>query len=135
MWEKLKEEGDEGIHEVPLFLQIKKIWAEQASEDAVQQIFFGHFFPFIANVYGRDLRPEESAPFYELYDMAISRARANMVERAKTFKKQAEESGLLAPSEESLAVRSLEKCAQTGVDYVLVGMRKEDYVKEMKRFF
>lgn len=134
-WEEAKEEGDEELNEVPLFLQIKKIWAEQASEDAVQQIFFGHFFPFIANVYGRDLRPEESRPYYDLYEMAIKMAKSNMAQRAKLFASQAEESGLLAPSDEGLAIRSLKKYAETGVDYALVGMRQVSYVEELKRFF
>lgn len=134
-WEGARESEDDAIEDVPLFLQIKDIWHKQPSPDAVQQVFFGHFFPFVARVYGRDLNPQESEPFYDLYETALEHAKKNMNERAGKFAEQAESSGLLERAEAPLSQRALEKYAQTGVDYALLGMRSPAYVEDAKRFF
>ena len=73
-WENDKDEGDESLFEIPLFRQINEIWYKQNSKDAVDQIFFNHFFPFIASIWGKDLTADESKPFYEIYDLALAYA-------------------------------------------------------------
>lgn len=134
-WKETRESEDDKLEDIPLFLQIKNIWHQQASADAVQQIFFGHFFPFIARVYGRDLAPEESESFYGLYEAAIEFSKKHMNERAEKFMEQAQTSGLVEEGKGSISQRAVKKYAQTGADYVLVGMRQTDYVDDMKDFF
>ena len=48
---------------------------------------------------------------------------------------QAEKAGLVNPSENTTAIRALEKYQETGIDIVLVGMRQKQYVKTLKAFF
>lgn len=134
-WDELKEDEGDKLEDIPLFMQLKSIWHQQASQDAVEQIFYGHFFPFIARIYGRDLSPDESQPYYELFELGLKSARKNMNERASKFMEQAQASGLIEAGEGSISQRVLKKYEQTGIDYVLVGMRKLDYVEDMKEFF
>lgn len=134
-WKEQRESEDEKLEDVPLFLQIKNIWHGQSSADAVEQVFFAHFFPFVARVSGRDLSPEESRPFYKLYETALEFAKKNMNERAEKFLAQAEEKGLIEKSEGTLTNRVVGKYAQTDVDYVLAGMKNKDYVEDLKKYF
>ena len=134
-WALVRESEDDHLEELPLVNQISEIWDKQISKDAVEQIFYGHFFPLIAKIYGKDLTPEESSPYYDLFETAVENAKKNMNLRARSFMEQAEKAGLVNPSENTTAIRALEKYQETGIDIVLVGMRQKQYVKTLKAFF
>lgn len=134
-WALVRESDDDKLEELPLVNQVSEIWNKQISKDAVEQIFYGHFFQLVAKIYGKDLTPEESAPYYDLFEAAIENAKKNMNLRAKSFMEQAEKAGLVGPSEETVAVRALEKYRETGIDIVLVGMRQKEYVDTFRRYF
>jgi aryl-alcohol dehydrogenase-like predicted oxidoreductase len=134
-WEEIKDEVDEGLFELPLIQQLTKVWHTQPSQDAVDQIFFGHVFPFVARVWGRDLTSDESQSFYDWYELASEYARMNMHERALSFKNQAMNSGLLFESEKPLTQMCIDKYETFGVDYILVGMRSTKYVDDLKKYF
>ncbi len=135
LWEKEKEQGDETIYEIPLFKQISTLWYKQNSKDAVDQIFFSHFFPFVASIWGKDLTQEESQPFYELYELAKEYAEKNMDKRAESFKQTAINQGLLFESDKNLSLMAIEKYFTFGADIVLLGMRKKEYVDNVKKYF
>src|SRR5690606_14044990 len=131
-----RESEDELLSEIPLVDQVSKIWDKQKSADAVQQVFFGHFFPLAAKIYGRDMSAEESKPLYELYELALESAKKNMNERAAKFVEQAEKSMLIEPGPlESLSQRVMAKYEETGIDIVLASMRQKEYVEDLKKFF
>lgn len=134
-WESEKEEQDEGIFELPFMQHFTSLWNKQNSPDAVDHLFMGYFFPFVAQVWGSDLSVEDSQTFYDLYDLAIIYARKNMNERAQSFKKQAVEKGLLFESEMCLSQMAIEKYQTFGVDYILVGMKNTEYVDKLKKYF
>jgi aryl-alcohol dehydrogenase-like predicted oxidoreductase len=134
-WESDKDEGDESLFEIPIFNQISNIWYKQNSKDAVDQIFFKHFFPFVASVWGKDLTTLESKPFYELYDLALDYSKKNMNKRAEQFKETAISQGLLFESDKNLSVMAVEKYFSFGIDIVLVGMREKNYVEAFKGCF
>ncbi|MEX0798887.1 MAG: aldo/keto reductase [Bacteriovoracaceae bacterium] len=134
-WKEVLEDQEDELFDLPLIKQISEIWNKQTSLDAVQQIFMGHFFPLVAQIYGKDLSPEESGPFYELYETALEFAKKNMNERAEKFILQAQESGLLEPSSKTLSQRAIEKYQETGIDIVLVGMKSTKYVEDLKEYF
>jgi aryl-alcohol dehydrogenase-like predicted oxidoreductase len=135
LWEKEKEQGDETIYEIPLFKQISTLWYKQNSKDAVDQIFFTHFFPFVASIWGKDLTKEESQPFYELYELAQSYSEKNMNKRAESFKQTAINQGLLFESDKDLSLMAIEKYFMFGADIVLLGMRRKEYVDKVKEYF
>lgn len=134
-WLEQREDESDKLFEIPLMKQIKNIWYKQNSKDAVDQIFSEYFFPLIASIWGENLTPKESSPFYDLYDHAIQFSLANMNKRAQEFEKQAVEKGLVSDSNLSLTHKAIEKYQSLGVDYVLAGMRANSYVEDLKSFF
>lgn len=134
-WLQQREDEQDKLFDIPLMKQISTIWFKQNSLDAVDHVFMGYFFPFIARIYGRDLSPQESTKFYELYDHAREFAKANMNKRALQFEEQALNKGLLFESDKPLTHKVIEKYQTFGMDYILVGMRTEDYVEDLKEFF
>ena len=134
-WLEVREDEGDKLFDIPVMKQINSIWYKQNSKDAVDQIFMGYFFPLIANIWGKDLTPDESAPFYDLYEHAIQFSIHNMNERAKMFQDQAINKGLLFESDLTLSQKVIEKYQGFGVDYILVGMRKKAYVDDLKGFF
>lgn len=134
-WESQKEEDDETIFELPFMQHFTGLWNKQNSPDAVDHLFMGYFFPFVAQVWGGDLSVDDSQPFYDLYDLAIIYARKNMNEKAEVFKRQAIDKGLLFESEVCLSQMAIEKYQTFGVDIILVGMKNPEYVEKMKNYF
>ena len=63
-------------------------------------------------------------------------SRRNLSNKAIEFKKQAQQVGLL-PDEENrpFATMAIETYLDYGFDYVLVGMRKPEYVDQLKHLF
>ena len=134
-WIEAREDAGDKLFDIPLMKQITEIWYKQNSKDAVDQVFQQYFFPLIANIWGGDLSVKDSQKFYDLYDHALEFAKANMNERAIQFEQQAIDKGLLFESELSLSQKVIEKYQGFGVDYILVGMRKVDYVTDLKKYF
>lgn len=134
-WESQKEDDDETIFELPFMQHFTSLWNKQNSPDAVDHLFMGYFFPFIAQVWGGDLSVEDSQPFYDLYDLSIVYARKNMNDKADVFKRQAIDKGLLFESEICLSQMAIEKYQTFGVDIILVGMKNTEYVEKMKNYF
>lgn len=134
-WEENKEEGDESLFEVSFIKQFSNIWNKQNSIDAVEQIFYQYFFPFVSQTWGKNLTAEESEPFYNLFELAVELARKNMNIRANKFKEQAINKGLLFESSKDLSQMAVEKYQTFGVDIILVGMKKPQYVEKLKEYF
>jgi len=130
-----QQESDD-LEQVPLIKQILEIWDKQKSIDAIEQIFYGHLFPFITQVYGRDLTPEESSVYFDWFDLACAYARQNMTNTALDLEKSLYERGTLTVREfQSLQLNAIKQYEKWGVDYILVGMKNEAYVEELKCLF
>lgn len=132
---KVKDEDDqESVFEIPLVKQFQGLWKTLPTPDAVEQVYYNHFFPLVARVWGEDLSPKDSQPFYDLFDLSLLFARKNMSDLAKDFESQAIKGGLLDLGEESLQIKAIQKYFDYGVDYVLVGMKHQSYVKQLQKF-
>jgi hypothetical protein len=126
-----KEDPEDKLEDIALLNQIKGFWHKQISKDAVDQIFFGHFFPLIASIWGEDLTSDESADFYDLYGIACNYARKHMNTRALVFKEQAMSSGLLDnDSTKTLQQLVIDKYSSYDIDLCFIGMRETKYVKD-----
>lgn len=136
-WTAEENNEEEDINEVSLIKQFKELWHTLPTPDAVEQIYFGHFFPFLAQVWGNGgLSPEESAPFYKLFEHSQMFARKNMTMKALEFKKQAASVGLLpGETDRPFAVDVIETYLDYGIDYVLLGMKKIEYVNQVAHLF
>ena len=124
------------VHELPFIKQLKEIWATLPTPDVVEQVFLGHFFPLVAQLYGGTLSLEESKPYYKLFDIALSQSRQLMTERASKYREKLEIEGIIAPcAEQPLSVLAIQKYLEWGIDHVLVGMKRPQYVRELQTFF
>jgi aryl-alcohol dehydrogenase-like predicted oxidoreductase len=123
--------------EIPLLKQFKEIWKNLSSPDAVEQVYFGHFFPFIAKIWGDNgLDKHEAEPFYQLLEYSYLFSRKNMTIKARDFQTQASSVGLVPISgNHPFSVDVIETYLDYGFDYVLVGMKKEEYVAQLKHLF
>lgn len=128
---------DESVYDIPLIKQFIQLWPDLQSPDAVEQVYFGHLFPLIARIWGGEgLDANDSAPFYKLFELNEKLSRGNMTELANEFRNQAVNMGLLPNDPEaSLTKLAIDFYLQSGIDYVLVGMKKPDYVMQLKEYF
>ena len=141
----LHEKWNEGVdeittsddfHQIELISQLKNLWNTLATPDAVDQVYMGHVFPFIAKIWGRDLSSTEAAPFFKLLEFSEIYSRKNMTIKALEFKRQAQDVGLLPEaSDRPFATMAIETYLDYGFDYVLVGMKNPEYVDQLKHLF
>ncbi len=125
------------FNQITIVNQFKELWNTLQSPDAVEQVYFSHFFPFIARIWGNDgLSVVESAPFYQLLEHSYLFSRINMTKKAYEFKKQATDVGLLpVETGHPFAVDVIETYLSYGVDFVLLGMKKTEYVNQVSFLF
>lgn len=138
-WTELSDEliDEQDFDEIELVNQFKEIWNKLKTPDAVDQVYFGNLFPFLARIWGgAGLSKEEAAPFYELYEISQKYARLNMSQTALNFKKQAMSFGLLQETNsQDFALDCIQTYLDYGLDYVLVGMKRAEYVQSLKQLF
>ena len=123
--------------EIVLIKQFKEMWKTLPTPDAVEQVYFGHLFPFIARLWGGNgLSPEQSEPFYKLLEHSNMFSRINMSKKAQEFKNQAISVGLITEQQSrDFATEVIETYLDYGIDFVLVGMKKVEYVNQLKHLF
>ncbi len=142
---RLQDKWNEGVdevttsddfNEIEMISQLKSLWNTLPTPDAVDQVYMGHIYPFIAKIWGRDLTALEAAPFFKLCELSHLYARKNLSIKALEFKRQAQEVGLLPlDSNEAFSTMAIETYLDYGFDYVLVGMKKPEYVNQLKHLF
>lgn len=126
----------EDFDHIEIISQFKDMWNTLPTPDAVEQVYFNHIFPFIARIWGKSLSPSESQPFYELMELSQIYSRRNLSAKALEFRNQAQQVGLLPIDDnKSFAVMAVETYLDYGFDYVLIGMKKPEYVDQMKHLF
>lgn len=125
------------INEISLLKQFKELWNTLPSPDAVDQVYHAHLFPFLARIWGEGgLSAKEAAPFYKLFEHSQMYARKNMSNKALEFKAQAVSVGLLGEEPGRLfSVELLENYLNYGFDFVLLGMKKVEYVNQVSHLF
>jgi hypothetical protein len=136
-WKSSDANEDMDLQQVSMIKQFKEVWNNLPSPDAVEQIYYGHLFPFLANLWGNGgLNKDEAAPFFTIFEHSQFFARKNMSEKALSFRKQAAEVGLIdSDTGKPFAVDVIETYLNYGFDYVLLGMKKVEYVKQVQHLF
>jgi aryl-alcohol dehydrogenase-like predicted oxidoreductase len=131
------EEEIKDLYNIPLIKQFREIWNTLPTPDAVDQVFQIYFFPFLAQVWGpTGVPPEEAKPFFLLYDTAQLFARRRLSHKAAQIKKQMIKEGVFdADDSRPLSQLACETYLNQGIDHVLVGMKKNNYVLDMKPLF
>ena len=122
---------------LPIIKQFIDTWDELPTPDACQQVYFQHFFPLVAQIWGKNgLTPKESTPFYQLYEFSEKFSRRSMDQKAKILRRKLEEKNELPIRPElSLTQLCIEQYFDWGVDHVLVGMKNIPYIHQLKGYF
>ena len=137
-WNEVSDEmaTTDDFNEIEILNQFKTLWNDLPTPDAVEQVYFGHIFPFVARIWGRSLTAAEATPFYNLMEYSQLYSRRNLSNKAREFRNQAQQVGLLAEDpDKKFAVMAVETYLDYGFDYVLVGMKKPEYVDQLKHLF
>lgn len=122
--------------EVEIIKQFSGLWNTLPTPDAVDQVYYGHLFPFVARLWGGGLSAKDSQPFYDLMEYSQVYSRRNLSVKALEFKSQAQQVGLLPENNDvPFAKMAIETYLDYGFDYVLVGMKKPEYVDQLKSLF
>lgn len=137
-WDEASDEvvTADDFNEIEIIKQFKTLWNDLPTPDAVEQVYFAHIFPFIGKVWGRSLTAAESVPFYNLMEYSQLYSRRNLSNKAIEFRNQAQQVGLLPEdADKKFSVMAIETYLDYGFDYVLVGMKKPEYVDQLKHLF
>jgi hypothetical protein len=110
--------------------------ANLQSSDAVNLVFHQYFYPFIYQLYEGEV-PESDAGAYASFHSLLARiAKHRMNESATTVRSALIAEGLIKGDDpRPLPVIACQSYLESGINHVLVGMRKVSYVDELKFLF
>ena len=108
---------EDELRKIPLMEQVKEVWNQLPSADAVNQVFLEHFFPMLTQIWGKSLNEEESQPYFGLYDLAMASALNLSNKKTKQWESS---SNLQRPDSIKLQKFVCESYKNSGFDHVLV---------------
>ena len=115
---------------------LRDSWMRIGHPDLVQQIFTERLHPFLDRLYGGEITREDAAVFAELQWHATLHSLDHAAEKTEGVRRELESRGVIAPGDSRpLAVISCARGLESGVDHVLVGMRRPEYVDCVKALF
>ena len=108
-------------------------WRDFDTMDAVTYIFESVLFPLLGRLSGGPFTDDpEMAAFDRFYASVLAQARANMSAQAEAVRRESIAAGTLRNDGRPLAVAACESYLRSGIDHVLVGMRRTEYVDQLK---
>jgi aryl-alcohol dehydrogenase-like predicted oxidoreductase len=111
-------------------------WTSFSSPDVVDQVFDQRLFPFLNKLYEECIDQEVLTSFANLRQIAVLFARRYMSQKAKAFRVQMIERGIIAQDDDRpLPLVACQNYLDAGIDHVLVGMRSLKYVDSLISLF
>lgn len=142
---RMKVPGSASDFEIVSYMQ--KHWDNIGNQAAVDILFRDHVKPFLNVLYngtlprtalvgGRLMKPSEKEVVLKLYDSCRKQTVVAMTHKAEGYRQMLVAKALLAKDDDRpLPVQSCEAYLRDGIDHVLVGMRNEKYICELKALF
>jgi aryl-alcohol dehydrogenase-like predicted oxidoreductase len=126
---------DDVMEFVPLQI-ISQSWSSFSSTDMVDQFFNQQVLPFLDQLYEGDIYQEVLNAFAKLRQIVVLYAKKSMTHKAQAFRHQMIAQGLVTEHDMgSLPVIACQSYLDAGIDHVLVGMRKPQYVDSLSSLF
>jgi aryl-alcohol dehydrogenase-like predicted oxidoreductase len=126
---------DDATEFVPLQI-ISDSWRSFTSTDMVDQVFDHHVLPFLNELYEGSLNQEVLDAFAKLRQIVVLYAKRSMTQKTRTFRQRMIGQGLVTENDASpLPVIVCQSYLDAGIDHVLVGMRKPQYVESLSALF
>lgn len=127
-------EGDPD--DIPIVALLRDGWTAFEHPDAVEEVFRGYFYPTIRRIYDGAIPASDVAAYRALHTATLVHANRALASRARALRQELEANGVI----DRLDPRPLPLVAATtylrwGVDHVLMGMRRSDYVQAMRSLF
>jgi len=121
------------------FLPIQMIyysWSEFRTPEIVDQVFEQHLIPFLTKLYDGSSNHEGFNSFIELRRIAKLYAKKKLTQRAHTLRQQMIEQGKIDKNDNRLlSVIACQIYLEEGINHVLVGMKRPEYVKILSSLF
>lgn len=136
--EELRRQGHEGTaDDFPVVRYLSEgAWRELGTPESVEDVFQSCVFPLVSALTGGDTgRPVWSATT-RLAHASEACARGALTRRAAPIRERALETGLLDEDDRRpFATALCESYLRAGLDHVLIGMRRPQYVEELRSLF
>ena len=127
--------SDDDPMDFPIVKFLSTEWMKMPNADAVEEIFEGHFFPFL-HLYQGVPPVEEMGTYAKLYRYALLYSKRMMTSQGHVLRQSLSDRGVIAADvNRSLASLACEAYFKAGIDHVLVGMRSRGYVDGLKELF
>jgi aryl-alcohol dehydrogenase-like predicted oxidoreductase len=135
--DQLKEfDSDCGVEDISILSIIKKNWMSIANSDAFGGIFQGKFYPFLNLIYNDNI-PKESLKLFQAFESIAWKyhLKTSSEKAIKYIHSNNLEYLLNKSNPQSLSNSLCNEYLKSGIDHILVGMRKVEYVDDMKSLF
>jgi aryl-alcohol dehydrogenase-like predicted oxidoreductase len=131
-----KFDSDSKIEDISILVFIKENWKVISNPDAFGRIFYGQFYPFLDLIYNNNI-PKNSLKIFKIFESTAWKCHLK-ASTEKTIKYLNENNlGDFLNNSESHSLSNMlcREYLKQGIDHVLVGMRKTQYVDDMKNLF
>ena len=133
---RLSDQGMEGEWDkFPILVHLKSNWSKIGNPEAVEKIFYEHFYPFLNVLYENKIPNELANLLKELFSKAVLYSRKKMTERANELEQKLIASSEIKSNNDSFAYRMCQTYLDKGIDHVLVGLKNNEYVTEFQKGF
>ena len=111
-------------------------WKNFPNTETVDGVFDKRFIPFIQRIYENDIPGELLPLLSQVKSILLLYAKRNMTRETKKHVEHLQRLGILKTNDaRSVSQAAIEYCFNSGIDHVLVGMRKPAYVDSCRQFF
>lgn len=124
------------ISDISILSLLKQNWRNITNPDTFRKIFHGQFYPFLNLIFDNNIPVDALKTFERFENSAWNYHLKALSEKAINYLKSNNLDYLLdiSPSR-SLSYNLCNEYLKNGIDHILVGMRKSNYVDELKNIF
>jgi aryl-alcohol dehydrogenase-like predicted oxidoreductase len=123
------------ISDFPIIDYIFINWRYLKSEDSLNKLFFSKLLPFINLLYKQQIPEKVNSAFFDFYNVSKEYVSLNNNAQVLQLLEDLGEKKLITNNQDSFHVNLCNKYLSQGLDHVLIGMRKTEYVEEMNNLF
>jgi aryl-alcohol dehydrogenase-like predicted oxidoreductase len=134
---RLKEIGAEDeLMNFAIVRHLDEFWTTIGNPEGVIQIFQNYFHPFLHHIYQGNIPNEDAKVYLDLYEAATLCSRRTMTQKTLEFQRMLTSEGTIQRNDHRpLPVVACELYLNSGIDHVLMGMRKREYVNMVSSLF
>jgi aryl-alcohol dehydrogenase-like predicted oxidoreductase len=111
-------------------------WNKFPMIESASKFFDYSFYPFLEKLYQGEIPGDHLKSYSELRAMSFSYCLKNITQNANNFRGELIRKGLIPDNKkDSLQILACKYYLDSGINHVLIGMKREKYVREFESFF